>query len=410
MFVIFFSLISLTNSKNISITRENVNQTIRSNTNQPYFVWFWSPYCSHCSHFKPEWKKLLNESMFLDNVIFADVNCIQYDSICGYYNVHAYPTLAYMIPSSKTRIDFLGAHKFEAVETFLEKQVQFPALNIENSEEIEKYKYLTNSSSLFLLSYTNETKNLVYLIKIIAEKYRKTTARFFTTYTTNETRLIVYRERNSFIEYDGNFNNRSILSFIEKNLYPYLPPLSNEIFDCSKINGTLLIVFVALNWDDYSYFSNVAKSIPNDQLIYTYIDDSENYFIKYMSISKNMIPCAVMLNVKRNSWRFFSNKSKTGKNKKYLLKENNSIKINSEEFIKWCDEGLNNPNKIKWRGPGDGLFSKFLVQVYAVKAQGGFLFAFLLFLFSIVILIIIFVLLDLFGIFDCFSAVSPKYE
>ena len=397
----------------ISITSDNVNKTIRSNSKNPYFVWFWSPYCSHCSHFKPEWKKLINESLFLNDVIFADVNCIQYDTICRSFNVKGYPTLSYMIPSSHVRVDFLGAHKFEAIETFLEKQVQFPALHIDSCQEIEKYKYLTNSSSLFLLTYTNNTKNLVYLIKSIAEKYRETTARFYTTYDSNETSLSVYRERDSYIEYSGDFNNRSILSFIEKNLYPYLPPLSNEIFDESKINGTLLIIFVALNWTDYSFFSNIAKTISsNDKFIYTYIDDSENYFLKYMSISKSMIPCAVMLNAKRNSWRFFINSQKSGKNKnnKFNLRENNSLKINSDEFKKWINEALNGHHKIKWRGPGDGIFSKFFVQVYAVRAQGGVIFTILLFLFSLVILIIIFVLLDLFGIFDCYRAVSLKYE
>ena len=400
MFALFFLLVSEISCEIISVTRENINSTIRSKTDHPYFVWFWSPYCSHCSQFRPEWKKLTNESIYKSNVHFADVNCVQYTDICKQYSINGYPTLTYIIPSPYTRVDFLGAHKFEAIEQFLEKQVQFPALSLQNQKEIKNYINLTNSSSLFLLTYNSSSKNLLLPYKEIAQKFRETTARFFTYSSEESNSLIVYREKDDFIEFKEDFSYESMLSFVQKNLNPYLPPLSNEIFDDSKINGTFLLIFVVNNEKEYQKATKTVKDLPDDPFKYAYLNDPSNFIVKFMGIRKKMIPCIAMLNAKKNQWRFYPKKQSF-----------DTLKENKNNLIEWSNEALNSSLKLKWKGPGDGLFSTFLVQVYSIKAQGGIILAILLFLLSIVVLLISLIFLDMFGLLRCsFCHTFDKYE
>ena len=369
MFFLFFCFIS---SEIISITQDNVNDTISSNSSSHYFTWFWSPYCSHCRDFRPTWEYLLNNSRFLNKINFADINCIQYHDICQNFNINGYPTLLWITPVAKSRIEFTGAHKFEQIELFIQKQYQFPITALDKKEEISEFINQTNTSSLFLLTYDGSSTDVIEAFRQISIDNRKSTARFFTV-DGEKNELIVYREKNSFIKYEGDFLEKSIRKFVSDNLFPYLSPLSNEAFEDSRANGTLIMIFVVVKEDDYERFSHIVKSMPSGYH-YCYIDDPDNYIVNYIGIKKQWIPSVSLINVKKNQWRHF-NGLKTFENLNKFIKESNE--------------------KAKWDGPGDGLFSKFFEQMYSLKAQGGILLVVISLLAIFVVVLISFVVVDM---------------
>lgn len=62
-------------------------------SNQAWFVNFYSPHCHHCHELASTWRKLAEE---LEGVIrIAAVNCEEDFSLCHQLRIEAYPTLLY---------------------------------------------------------------------------------------------------------------------------------------------------------------------------------------------------------------------------------------------------------------------------------------------------------------------------
>lgn len=62
-------------------------------SNQAWFVNFYSPHCHHCHELASTWRKLAKE---LEGAIrIAAVNCEEDYALCHHLRIEAYPTLLY---------------------------------------------------------------------------------------------------------------------------------------------------------------------------------------------------------------------------------------------------------------------------------------------------------------------------
>jgi len=62
----------------------------------PRVVEFYAPWCSHCQHYAPQYKKLASEvTATHPDVKFYAVSCVAHQDLCKAQNVHGYPTVKF---------------------------------------------------------------------------------------------------------------------------------------------------------------------------------------------------------------------------------------------------------------------------------------------------------------------------
>lgn len=61
------------------------------NSDQKWFINFYSAHCSHCHHVAPDWRKMAKEVE--GAIMIGAVNCLDDRQICNQENIHSYPSL-----------------------------------------------------------------------------------------------------------------------------------------------------------------------------------------------------------------------------------------------------------------------------------------------------------------------------
>lgn len=370
----------------IPVNKSNINETLGDNTSVvPKFVEFYSPYCHHCQNFRPTWLELTNMTEVNQKIQFAEVDCVSDAAICDKYGITGYPTLVWMQPNESIQIHYTGQNLLPNILNFLYRLLSFPINVIDNETVLDDILVNNNKSSIFLLNYNNS--DLLLKMKATIRNYRNSSALFYAV-ESNFTAFKAYRDQNTPIIYNGDWSNESVDIFIQENLNPYLPPLSDEIFSESQDNGTFLIIIFISDMEHYRHFSKVVTTLPSNYS-YCYVELTQStYFSRYMSVSHKNLPSIVMTSVKDHKWRKFQGP------------------FDSKEINNWIKLSWN--SKEKWGGPGNGFLSDFWVQVYSLKAEGGIILGFICLLVVLVIGIIVFVIVDMCREFDLIK--PAKYE
>ncbi|CAG9826607.1 unnamed protein product [Diabrotica balteata] len=108
-------------------------------TNQAWFVNFYSPNCHHCHDLAPTWRKLAKE---LEGVIrIAAVNCEDDYKLCHQLNIRAYPTLLYYEKEFHLYegLEYRGDRTLEALEEHVlsKLDVNLPDISSGNWTELD---------------------------------------------------------------------------------------------------------------------------------------------------------------------------------------------------------------------------------------------------------------------------------
>ncbi|KDR74372.1 hypothetical protein GALMADRAFT_250250 [Galerina marginata CBS 339.88] len=103
------------------LTPETFKQTVDKGL---WFIEHFSPYCSHCKHFKPTWDQLVVEAKTeVPSVKLATVDCIMHGDLCDKNGVSSYPTLL-MFEDGKIVDRFKGARELDDLKTFIKRHVK----------------------------------------------------------------------------------------------------------------------------------------------------------------------------------------------------------------------------------------------------------------------------------------------
>jgi thioredoxin domain-containing protein 5 len=120
-----------------ALTPDTFDSTIQ---NGLWFIEHFSPYCSHCKHFKPTWDQLFTEAQSeIPEVKMATVDCIMYGGallvhvlaafrsswtdLCDKNAIGSYPTLL-MFEDGKKIDQFTGARDLPALKTFMKRHIK----------------------------------------------------------------------------------------------------------------------------------------------------------------------------------------------------------------------------------------------------------------------------------------------
>ncbi|CAH1183258.1 unnamed protein product [Phaedon cochleariae] len=113
-------------------------------TNQAWFINFYSPNCHHCHELAPTWRKLARE---LEGVIrVAAVNCEDDYNLCYQLSIESYPTLLYYEKESHLYegIKYVGDRSVEALEEYVlsNLQVDIEQITTEKWGQVETEQWL----------------------------------------------------------------------------------------------------------------------------------------------------------------------------------------------------------------------------------------------------------------------------
>ena len=357
-------------SEIISLTGENFDK-IKSESNGKLLVLeFWDPWCNHCAAFKPKYQLLSETSKYRDKLIFTNTDCVENKEFCIKISHPGYPQIVLYDPERDNFIVYEGIMEIDNIEYFLYKQLNFPLIFLDNSAELNPFIQTTNISSLFVLKLNkNEIKEyiednsksnfIINIIKSVASNFRNSSANFICISSENavDKELIVYRSIKTIEKYNGDWSQNSLTSFVNSNILPTLPPLTDSIFSSYKQNYKLCLVFFIDSYDQYLELLDLTEKLDSKIKIYYMNYDKNDYFCKFIGIKEKSIPQLVILDIAREQWYFYNTK-----------KEN----FSADSLSQWIN-GFD-PSKVKWKGPGQGAFSDLISTFYTLYANGGWRF------------------------------------
>ena len=86
--------------------------------NSKVIVFFFSPGCGHCTKFRPEYEKL-PEMLEEENIVVAEVNCVDNVEVCEQENIEGYPTIN--LYDNKFKVNYNEERTADAVIKWIQK-------------------------------------------------------------------------------------------------------------------------------------------------------------------------------------------------------------------------------------------------------------------------------------------------
>lgn len=115
----------------LELTPENWDEQTAGKT---VFVKFFAPWCGHCKAMKPAWDTLMSEYENSDNILVADVDCINSGKdLCSKVGVEGFPTIKHGDPASLE--DYKGGRDADSLKKFASELK--PGCNIETMENCD---------------------------------------------------------------------------------------------------------------------------------------------------------------------------------------------------------------------------------------------------------------------------------
>ncbi|CCA75808.1 related to protein disulfide isomerase-Laccaria bicolor [Serendipita indica DSM 11827] len=136
------------------LTGQNFEESIKTNH---WFVEFFSPYCPHCTAFKPDWTKIVAARDDPPRLNLAQVDCVANGDLCRAQNVPYYPYLRLYrneVNGTQTQDVFGGSRTIENIEKWLDERSPKPKSNSipqhNDQVSIQQKKYNVDGKVLVL--------------------------------------------------------------------------------------------------------------------------------------------------------------------------------------------------------------------------------------------------------------------
>jgi hypothetical protein len=160
---------------------------------------------------------------------------------CKSFPISGYPSVVFVDIQQNVSVPFEGQMTAAGLESFVEKQMNFPLKLIPSLQVLEIEKQTTNLSSLFFLQFEDSLDPRVEILKK-AVRFHDCT---FVGYQTNITKLCVFRSQALRVEYNGNWSVEYATEFVTTNMFCLLRPLTSQVLeDFSKKQKFIALVFV----------------------------------------------------------------------------------------------------------------------------------------------------------------------
>ena len=337
---------------------------------------FWDPWCHHCKAFKPTWNQLVSNSKY--DVIFADTNCVENKAFCKKISQSGYPQVLFYDPARKIFIEYDGLMTVESIESFIYKQVNFPIIFLESEDNLAPFRLKTDVSTLFVMKIPDKKDDYFQIYRGCAIKYRNSSSNFVLI-QSDITELLVFKSYDKFITYNGDWSSDSINEFIYSNSLPLLAPLTESLFESFRISKKLCFTFFIANREQFNRSLQIVDKINISFQFFYFQYNEEDYFCRFIGVKKKNLPQLYVIDIAHQLW---------GPSPEEFSSEGIQNWINNFDY-----------NKMKWKGPGVGVFSDVYATFYTIWANGGLTLAVVVIGILFIIFLIIYAIYDICTVF-----------
>lgn len=274
------------------------------------------------------------------------------------------------------KIEYTGSHTIEGLNIFLNKQQNFPLIQLKSHSDIEDIMNLTETSTVFIMEYQNETDPSFIFYREIAKSQRKSESHFFVLKGKNS-ELKVYMYHDYFIKFQEEFTHVNIENFITSHLHPLVMPLTGVLVDELESKNEMAVVLFINDTIQLHEFNLLVRNITSKYIFIYHKYTTSDYYSKFIGIDKDKIPQVVLLNPSRGKWSFYKGKLEYSMFNDWIIKSNNKTG--------------------KWKGPGTNVF---MGNLYSIIAQGGALLYVIAGCLCAILLIMIYVILDVYRMME----------
>jgi hypothetical protein len=234
------------------------------------------------------------------------------------------------------------------LESFVQKQLNFPLKMITNLHALEAEKLGTNLSSVFYLQFQDSLDSRVEVLKRAAQLVRLYDC-VPVGPRSNATKLVVFKSRTVSVEYNGNWSLDSVSEFVYSNAFCLLSPLTSRVVDeFAAKRGFIVVVFIL--HDMYEPIAALMVALRPRFAVFYEIYNPVSPMTTMLGIQEDQLPqlCLIDPNTSRHS----------------LIDLNDTADLQG-----WMDNF--EIGQIKWNGEGVRVISEFMAKLKMMYANGG---------------------------------------
>jgi len=159
----FFSLqllLVMGGGSDVEDLNPNTFKTLVLESELPYFVEFFAPWCGHCQRLAPEWEKAATNLKGI--VPLGKVDCTAHQGLCGQYQVQGYPTIKIFSQKGKKIEDYQQARQANAIVKYATDSLPNNVVNIKNIESLNSFlETFSDIPHLLLITSKSEVSPLL---------------------------------------------------------------------------------------------------------------------------------------------------------------------------------------------------------------------------------------------------------
>ena len=366
-FFLFHSL-----SMHAYLGEANSTYVLDNKRNIPIFVRLFASWCPHCKQFNPVWEELIEAPEYKNKLFFASIECEQARGLCKkYFPGENYPRIYWWDPNNHTAYRFMGERSISHVKDFINKQFNFPLIEV-NDSEIEKYKQKANVTTSFIFNIKKEDDERIAVARNLSSACRNMENAFLLN-DSEENSFKAFIGSDLVIEYKGEWNVTQMQKFVEQYSIPFMATFTPYLLrQTENMSKPILVVMNRNNSkeDNTEILKNVKDAV---HIASSNCVDSE-WLCRYTSTYEGD-PDVLLILV---DW----------KKKLFWIYKGEKRELEIRRWINDCNEG-----RIKGSGPGRGLFSGVKQSYYDFLAGGKkFRFEYILYVPGLVMIVFIWIL------------------
>jgi len=216
----------------IELTDKNFKDIVL-NSELPFMVEFFAPWCGHCKALTPEWDKAATNLKGI--VPVGKVDCTVHQQLCGKYEVKGYPTIKCFSEKGKKVVDYQQARQASAIIQFATNQLTDKIARVKDADSLKKY--LDKSPEQVHVILFTAKAEVSPLFKALAVKYherilfaqvKKGVTAIEQKYNVQQFPTILAISGENVQTFDGTVSSESLTTWLGGMVGDEVPPTTQE--------------------------------------------------------------------------------------------------------------------------------------------------------------------------------------
>ena len=274
-------------------------QAVNMSWKVPVFLFCFSPYCGHCKSVHPFWTQMSEDFKDDPKLIVAELDCVQYNSICSnYYKVQAYPTFFTILKGNP-----IAEKKLERTYDGLSKRARnLRKLNMDelcnkwNESDIPKHH---DEYPLVVINHTGTLKEACAFIENLCQINKYPQEFYYARPQQKEMSLSVFFNEKNSLKMNKSFSNENISLFLQE--YTTQNFQKNKWSDIMQKKRALVVLILQFDTDVNDFHQIAGEFNHKYYFAYTLFSTFQKMGNK-LSLTGKDLPAAIISNEKKNKF------------------------------------------------------------------------------------------------------------